>query len=368
VHNSAVTPVQACCLRARRVMPVRMQTVPTYRGGVNTTVSYRLQPSLGGGYQGRSFYHPTHITGLVDGDLAISDTWAHQIQIMSPAGRLRRTIGDFGVGRGQFWQPGGITSNNYSIFVADTMNHRIQKVRLANLSMIRTAGSYGRGPAQLRFPLGITVFNGSVFVVDSLNHRIAKFWSYALKFAGSFGRRGSKPGELSHPAGIAQFGSELYVTDSGNDRIAVYDWHGTFQRAFGGVGSSPGLFMLPSGIAAADGRLYVTEHHGGRLQVLTTDGEPDHVIDIEHHGSLVGVCSIEKRGYSQLYVVDADHNVVHNLLYRGVGDRPANWYAEIFHAKRASNQRIGESKRSGQSRSREGSRSSSQLDAWLHGR
>eukprot|EP00966_Prymnesium_polylepis_P296672 6853585-Prymnesium_polylepis.1 len=142
-------------------MPVSTQTVPSVRGGVNTTVSYRQHRTLGGGYQGRTFLHPTYIAGLGDGNVVVSDTWNHQLQILSPAGRLRKHIGSFGIERGQFWQPSGVASNNYSLFVADTLNHRVQKLRLANLSQTRSVGGYGRGAGQLRFPLGLTVFNGS---------------------------------------------------------------------------------------------------------------------------------------------------------------------------------------------------------------
>ena len=129
--------------------------------------------------------------------------------------------------------------------------------------------------------------------------------------------------------------------------------------------------MLPTGIAAADDRLYVTEHHGKRLQVLSTDGEPDHTMPISNFGSLAGVCSIERQGYSQLYAVDSEYHVVHNFVYRGSGDNPPNWYAEIFGSGHKRSHKKGSKSPSGsggggsESSSSKRSGSSNQLDAWL---
>ncbi|KAL1499269.1 hypothetical protein AB1Y20_011479 [Prymnesium parvum] len=345
-------------------MPHTTQTVRAVRDGVNTTVSYRQHHALGGGYQGRTFLHPSYVAALPGGDVVVSDTWHHQLQVLSPLGRLRATIGSFGVGRGELWQPSGVAANNFSIFVAETLNHRVQKIRWPNTSATRVVGSYGRGPAQLRFPHGLLVYNGSLFVADTLNHRIARFWTFALKFAGTFGRRGALPGQLSYPAALAVHAAQLFVADSGNDRISVFDCSGGFLRAFGGAGERAGSFLLPVGIAAADGRLYVSEHHGRRVQVLSPRGEAEHVIELPL-GTPAGLCAIRRRGYSQLLAVDSERHVVHNVVYRAEGDRPPNWYAELFPAARRRGGKNGSHERRGRAPAPRNGSHATALEAWL---
>jgi DNA-binding beta-propeller fold protein YncE len=287
---------------------------------------YMSQHVLGGGYRGQMFHHPSSATMLpADGDLVVADSWNHRLQFFSPHGRIRQTFGSFGVKPGEFWQPRGLAANNYSVFVVDTGNHRVQKLRLVNMTVSRVIGTYGRGIYQFRFPVGAVLLNGTLYVSDSNNHRVSMFWSLALKSKGTFGRRGVEPGQLSHPEGIAGYNGELYVVDSGNDRISVFNLAGRFLRTFGGEGDAPGRFMLPTGIIAFQSRLYVTEFYGKRVQELTTSGEPLQTVPMGDVGGLAGLCADEwNTGALQLphlYIVDAEYHVVHVLA---VGNGQSN--------------------------------------------
>jgi len=85
-------------------------------------------------------------------------------------------IGKYGSGDGQLCVPEGITvdSSGY-IYVADTVNHRIQKFSSSG-DFITKWGSDGSGNGQFHVPAGIAVdSSGYVYVADSDNNRVQKF-------------------------------------------------------------------------------------------------------------------------------------------------------------------------------------------------
>ena len=285
---------------------------------------YASGHALGGGYRDQIFYHPTSATTLpFEGDLVVTDSWTHRLQFITPHGRVRQTFGSFGTERGQLWQPNGLVANNFSVFIVDTGNHRVQKLRLNNMSVSRVLGSYGSGPAQFRFPLGATLVNGTLYVSDSNNHRISMFWSFSMRSRGSFGSQGIAPGQLSFPEGITGYNGEIFVADTGNDRISVFDTTGSFLRAFGGEGEAPGQFLLPTGVIAFQSRLYVTEFYGKRVQELTTNGDALGTVPMGNVGGLSGLCATVRRPDdtqpSSLYIVDAEFHVVHVLNVKETG-------------------------------------------------
>ena len=110
-----------------------------------------------------------------------------------------------------------------SLYVADTGNHRVQKLRLADGAHLGTVGNAdctgGRGEGQLHFPYGLCVAAGALYVCDCRNNRIVVLgtdlaWRYTI------GRYGSGDGEFFDlPSAVAAHGGELYVADSGKDRI-----------------------------------------------------------------------------------------------------------------------------------------------------
>jgi len=85
-------------------------------------------------------------------------------------------IGRYGSGNGQLCTPEGIAvdSSGY-IYVADTVNHRIQKFSSSG-DFITKWGSDGSGNGQFHVPAGIAVdSSGYVYVADSDNNRVQKF-------------------------------------------------------------------------------------------------------------------------------------------------------------------------------------------------
>ncbi|MCF6211672.1 MAG: hypothetical protein L3J88_09940 [Gammaproteobacteria bacterium] len=202
------------------------------------------------------------------GVLYIADTGNDRIVRRSTAGSFS-TWGSTGSGNGQFNRPTGIAvDNNGDIYVADTMNHRIQKFN-ANGAFITAWGSHGSGLGQFDMPTDVDVaLIGSmtfVYVADSNNHRVAR----------SDGN-GNMPTQLPAPADSGRilgvcaprgYGF-VYATDPSNKRIYRWAWMGVFNGYFG----DPGPHNLavvevgyPMGIEQDfDGYVYITDN-GGRV-------------------------------------------------------------------------------------------------------
>jgi len=156
-----------------------------------------------------------------------------------------------GTGPGQFLDPQGVAvDGSGNIFVADSVNHRIQKFDSNGVFLLKF-GSPGSGNGQLLFPTGVAIdSSGNIYVADNNNHRIQKFDSsgvFVLKFGtnGGDGTSGTGEGEFSFPFGIAVDSSgNIYVTDTGNSRIQIFDSSGNFTKMFGfGVDDGTNVFQ-----------------------------------------------------------------------------------------------------------------------------
>jgi len=81
-------------------------------------------------------------------------------------------------------------------------------------------GTRGSAPRQFSHPDGVTVdAQGTVYVADSLNHRIQKLSSTGEPLA-QWGRRGSSSGQFDGPWGVSvDAQGNLYVADRANGRI-----------------------------------------------------------------------------------------------------------------------------------------------------
>ena len=140
-----------------------------------------------------------HSSGLV----CVTDCDNHHIAVFSQEGKLVRTIGSQGKGKGQFLCPCGVavSPDDQHLYVSDCDNHRVQVFTLE--------GQYVRefGTDQLKYSRGLTVTSdGSVLVVDTDNHCVAVF---------------DKKGELVHS--IAMKDPNGLAIDSRGD-LLVASW------------------------------------------------------------------------------------------------------------------------------------------------
>ena len=99
---------------------------------------YGLAPGL--------FSMPCNLLALPDGDLVVADGGGCRLQIFSPEGELRRTIGERGEAPGCFNYPAGMAADGAgALYVADRGNCRVQKLRLSDGAHLATSHATGRG-------------------------------------------------------------------------------------------------------------------------------------------------------------------------------------------------------------------------------
>lgn len=190
------------------------------------------------------------------------------------------TIGSPGNGAGQFNQPRGIAFDKAgNMFVADTNNHRIQKLS-PNGKALATFGTQ----AELTEPLAIVVEStGNVVVLDSEQGWLRRYSGDGQtmeRFAGPDAR-------LYHPRALAiDAADNLYVADTGGGRVVKFNPAGQQLQIYGSPGTGPGQMREPSGVAVdAAGAIWVPDIANGKLVRFSATGTAELEVPIARGGS-----------------------------------------------------------------------------------
>ena len=185
------------------------------------------------------------------------DPYSENMVSVDPTG----SIGIGGSGGGELNTPHGIDigPDDY-LYVADSANNRIQKFDL-NGNLLAAWGTYtnaqeGEAPGgTMNEPWDVAVAeDGSIYVADTFNHRIQKLTEDG-EFVSMWGifAQGNEPESFWGPRGIAiDSHGHILVTDTGNKRVMVFDEDLNFLTQFGGAGLDAGQFDEPVGIAVSD--------------------------------------------------------------------------------------------------------------------
>ena len=109
------------------------------------------------------------------GDVFVTDVNGHTIQRFTSAGAFVGKWGSLGAGAGQLNAPAGITISPAGVvYVSEVANRRIQAFTLEGFPLCAW-GSSGSGDGQFLDPLNVAFSSGHLYVADHLNHRIQKF-------------------------------------------------------------------------------------------------------------------------------------------------------------------------------------------------
>ncbi len=193
---------------------------------------------------------------------------------VEPNYHLVKTWGEKGVAPGQFHNPIGIAYSDNHVYVADSLNHRIQ-VFDANGRFIRQIAVPDQGR-----PMNIAARNGKVYAADFWNDDVLIFGADGTleRTLGTPGKAGSAAAQFNSPAGIAaDLKGNIYVAGFYNQRVQKLSPQGHFIRQWGHTGKKgyveSGWFNYPTDVAVApDGTLYVADGYNDRIQMFGPDG------------------------------------------------------------------------------------------------
>jgi len=241
-------------------------------------------------------YNPTGIIAADDGTLYVTDTYHHDIRKISTDGKVSKVAGSikgFKDGNSKdalFDCPCSITvSNDGTLYVADTYNHRIRKISTDGIVSTIAGSSKGfkdgnGNVALFSRPYGITISrDGTLYIADTDNQRIRKI---------------STDGIVSTVAGSTEFGFR-----DGNANVA--------------------LFNDPCSIVIShDDTLYVSDHHNYRIRKISTNGMVSTIAGPRSFGDTNGFThfpiGIAISRYGILYVADSFVNRILKILPNGV--------------------------------------------------
>jgi len=124
-----------------------------------------------GDAEGRLNY-PTAIAAGPEGSLLVVDTLNFRVSRYDQSGRFLGSFGRAGEDPASFVRPKGLAVGaDGALFVADGATDQV-KVFGADGRFSHAVGESGQGPGQLLAPAGVAVGDGHLFVADSLNRRV----------------------------------------------------------------------------------------------------------------------------------------------------------------------------------------------------
>ncbi|KAL5496657.1 hypothetical protein EMCRGX_G012990 [Ephydatia muelleri] len=196
----------------------------------------------------------------------------HCIYVFDQASQLKNIIGSSGCGDGQFAWPSGLSIKGDVLYVADSGNHRVQKLTSSG-KFIRKFGQQGSGRGEFSWPMAVTIdSNNQVFVSDWDNHRIQIFnihgdWLSTIDGTGSGNHSFQSPNGLAlDPQG------NIHVAAFNSNTIKVFTKEDVYVRMYGDPNG-------PSGIAIDDeGYSLVSEARGNCFSIYDSEGNKIHTV------------------------------------------------------------------------------------------
>ncbi len=264
-----------------------------------------------------------HVTERIAGNRVLALGFCFALTVAVHAQGFATTIlgdGTPGAGERKLHFPTGLTIDGEdNLFVADTYNHRIQKLaKDGTVSTVLGTGTSGAGPGELFFPRAVALDGGgNLYVADAYHHRvqrISKSGDVATVLGGQ--GQGSSAAHLSYPRGVAvdAFG-DVYVGDTYNNRLQRVQNGGIVTTLFD-------KFSFPHGVAIGVERsIYVADMLNQRIMQLAGGQPPSVLLGGPEAGS--GPRSLRNPGgvaadrFGSIYVVDTNNNRVQMLLPSG---------------------------------------------------
>jgi len=167
--------------------------------------------------------------GVSHPDIYLADLWGYRVSQVSqdaaspPNFTYDRTFGNVPPADGAFNEPSGLTFGNGHLYVADSVNQRIDVFDPTTYAYQGKWGERGWGTDQLGFnwPRDITYMaaTNTVWVADTKNGRLVEFNTDGTPTGRTYGTLGGGAGQLNRPYAVTATGTALIVADSTNNRV-----------------------------------------------------------------------------------------------------------------------------------------------------
>ena len=205
------------------------------------------------------FGKPEGIVWLKDDRIVVCDTHYRRLVWFDQSGRVLKTLGQHGKGRGEFVYPVGICKDAAeNLYVCEYGGNDRVQVFTREGEWLREFGSPGTGAAQFQRPSGLVWHEGKVFVADAINNRVLVFKDSG-EFTGLLGAASDGKSALSfnlpYDITLAPDGA-LYVIEYGAGRLTKLTLDGKELGRYGESGTGEGQFATPWGLVA-DSRMRV---------------------------------------------------------------------------------------------------------------
>lgn len=243
------------------------------------------------------------VYSTADDAFAIADSNHNQIVTADREGRIQHRIGCGAVGRkdgsldeAEFFRPQGLCYRKGIIWVADTENHLLRKIDLANRQVTTVAGTgtqgsflQGQGMADqmaLSSPWDVSVQDDDLYFANAGTHQIG-ILHIQKGIVGNFAGTGQEAlvdgprlqAALAQPSGLTLGDNKLFFADSeisairsiqldSGGMITTYVGTGLFD--FGdrdGVGKDA-ILQHPLGVHYSEGKVYIADSYNHKIRSL----------------------------------------------------------------------------------------------------
>jgi sugar lactone lactonase YvrE len=176
----------------------------------------------------------------------VADTLRQQVVVFGPDDAY---VSAFALPDGG--RPVDVAVHGNELFVLDNdKTPQVVVLERTTGKVLRTFGSVGVGRGQLNLPTSLAVGpNGEVCISDTLNYRVLEFTRDG-QLLWEQGEAGRLLGQFARPKGIA-VGPDgiVYVVEAAMELVQMFNDKGQLLMHLGGPGDGPGALTLPAAVA-----------------------------------------------------------------------------------------------------------------------